>query len=123
MSEASFHWSFVSEGSSKKKKTTLPTLIKWKKEYEAGSLVKAKLDEEFKNDLSELKRLKDRIDELEKENKLLKKSTGFLFSTNRLMAFRFIEQHSDEYATSYMLRKFNLNWASYYNYLRKIGKK
>lgn len=39
------------------------------------------------------------------------------------MAFRFIEQHSNEFAASYMLRKFNLNWTSYYNYLRKIGKK
>ena len=58
-------------------KVSAPTLHKWKKEYEAGSLVKAKLDKEHKEDLINVRKLKDRIEELEKENKLLKKVQAF----------------------------------------------
>ena len=58
-------------------KVSAPTLHKWKKEYEAGSLVKAKLDKEYKEDLINVRKLKDRIEELEKENKLLKKVQAF----------------------------------------------
>ncbi len=55
----------------------------------------------------------------EKGKSLLKKSSGILCKGTRLEAYRFLDQHRDEFGTRWLLRRLGIYPNAYYNYRKQ----
>ncbi len=49
-------------------------------------------------------------------NRILKKSSGILYKGNRLEAYRFIDDHKEEFGIRWLLRRLAICPNAYYNY-------
>ena len=61
-------------------------------------------------------RLKRENEELRKETAFLKKAAAILCKRNRFEAYRFIDQHHEEFGTRWLLRRLRICPNAYYNY-------
>ncbi|WP_110943159.1 IS3 family transposase [Inediibacterium massiliense] len=71
----------------------------------------------------EIQKLRKQLEELEKENRFLKKAAGILRERNRLKIYEFIKKYCNEFGLRWLLSKFKLSPNAYYNYLKKRKQK
>ena len=66
--------------------------------------------------MEEVRRLRQEKEELEKEKRFLKKSSGILCEGNRLVAYRFIDKNKAGFGLRWLLNRMGIYPNVYYNY-------
>ena len=97
------------------------SISKWCREFSKECREKALLNPDAPNEMELMKenlRLRKELEEAKKGKSLLKKIGGILCKGNRLDAYRFIEQHHNEFGLCWLIRRIQICPNAYYNYLK-----
>ena len=94
------------------------TISNWIRSYREKCQTNDEAESEYEL-MQEVRRLHKQLEEAEKENHFLKKSSVILCEVNRLAAYRFIAKHEDEFGIRWMLRSMGICPNAFYNYLEE----